>query len=153
MGSSTSQDPGAPLNTTPESGIADALAKAMDIVRDGRQAQEDAGAQAVEVRAADGMISVSATLAGKVTVDIVDPRAVRLSKEYLSEEITNGVNAALDAAREQAGVPGAIDLDALSEKVEEIQQQSVQQLSSFMNTLAASHTRIVQAAAQAKGVE
>ncbi|WP_158630371.1 YbaB/EbfC family nucleoid-associated protein [Glycomyces terrestris] len=141
------------MNTTPESGIADALAKAMDIVRDGRQAQEDAGAQAVEVRAADGMISVSATLAGKVTVDIVDPRAVRLSKEYLSEEITNGVNAALDAAREQAGVPGAIDLDALSEKVEEIQQQSVQQLSSFMNTLAASHTRIVQAAAQAKGVE
>ncbi len=141
------------MNTTPENGIADALAKAMDIVREGRQAQEEAGAQTVEVQAAEGMIRVSATLAGKVTVDIVDPRAVRLSKEYLSEEITAGVNAALDAAREQAGMPGAIDLESLSEKVEEIQQQSVQQLSSFMNTLAASHSKIVQAAAQAKGVE
>jgi len=140
------------LNTE-SNGIADALAKAMQVVNDGKQAQEAAGNQTVEVEAAEGMIRVSATLAGKVKVDLVDPRAVRLSKEYLSEEITNGVNAALDAAREQAGMPGAVDLAALSEKVEEIQQQSVRQLGSFMNSLAESHTKIVQAAAQAKGLD
>lgn len=140
------------MNTEPN-GITDALAKAMQVVNDGRQAQEAAGNQTVEVEAAEGMIRVSATLAGKVKVDLVDPRAVRLSKEYLSEEITNGVNAALDAAREQAGMPGAVDLAALSEKVEEIQQQSVRQLSSFMNSLAESHTKIVQAASQAKGID
>ncbi|PRY61037.1 YbaB/EbfC family nucleoid-associated protein [Glycomyces artemisiae] len=138
---------------TESNGIADALAKAVQVVNDGRQAQEAAGNQTVEVEAAEGMIRVSATLAGKVKVDLVDPRAVRLSKEYLSEEITNGVNAALDAAREQAGMPGAVDLAALSEKVEEIQQQSVRQLGSFMNSLAESHTKIVQAAAQAKGLD
>lgn len=138
---------------TESNGIADALAKAMQVVNDGKQAQEAAGNQTVEVEAAEGMIRVSATLAGKVKVDLVDPRAVRLSKEYLSEEITNGVNAALDAAREQAGMPGAVDLAALSEKVEEIQQQSVRQLGSFMNSLAESHTKIVQAAAQAKGLD
>jgi DNA-binding protein YbaB len=142
------------MSTTPEpDGITDALAKAMDLVREGRQAQEGTEVQRVEVEAADGMVRASATLAGKVAVDILDPRAMRLSKEYLSEELTAGVNAALDAAREQAGMPGAVDLAALTEKVEEIQQQSVQQLSSFMNTLAASHSKIVQAAAQAKGVE
>lgn len=140
------------MNTEPN-GITDALAKAMQVVNDGRQAQEAAGNQTVEVEAAEGMIRVSATLAGKVRVDLVDPRTVRLSKEYLSEEITNGVNAALDAAREQAGMPGAVDLAALSEKVEEIQQQSVRQLSSFMNSLAESHTKIVQAASQAKGID
>lgn len=138
---------------TESNGIADALAKAVQVVNDGKQAQEAAGNQTVEVEAAEGMIRVSATLAGKVKVDLVDPRAVRLSKEYLSEEITNGVNAALDAAREQAGMPGAVDLAALSEKVEEIQQQSVRQLGSFMNSLAESHTKIVQAAAQAKGLD
>ncbi|WP_335991508.1 YbaB/EbfC family nucleoid-associated protein [Glycomyces sp. MUSA5-2] len=138
---------------TESNGIADALAKAMQVVNDGKQAQEAAGNQTVEVEAAEGMIRVSATLAGKVKVDLVDPRAVRLSKEYLSEEITNGVNAALDAAREQAGMPGAVDLAALSEKVEEIQQQSVRQLGSFMNSLAESHTKIVQTAAQAKGLD
>ncbi|NUQ89639.1 MAG: hypothetical protein HOQ43_14420 [Glycomyces artemisiae] len=138
---------------TESNGIADALAKAMQVVNDGKQAQEAAGNQTVEVEAAEGMIRVSATLAGKVKVDLVDPRAVRLSKEYLSEEITNGVNAALDAAREQAGMPGAVDLAALSEKVEEIQQQSVKQLSSFMSTLVDSQQRIVRAAAEAKGVE
>ncbi|MEU5871662.1 YbaB/EbfC family nucleoid-associated protein [Glycomyces sp. NPDC047369] len=140
------------MNTEPN-GITDALAKAMQVVNDGKQAQEAAGNQTVEVEAAEGMIRVSATLAGKVRVDLVDPRTVRLSKEYLSEEITNGVNAALDAAREQAGMPGAVDLAALSEKVEEIQQQSVRQLGSFMNSLAESHTKIVQAAAQAKGLD
>jgi DNA-binding protein YbaB len=141
------------MNSTPDSsGIADALNQALQVARDGQRAQEEAG-QTVEVEAAEGMVRVSSTLAGKVTVDIVDPRASRLSKEYLSEEITMGVNAALDAAREQAGIPGAIDLASLTEKVEEIQQQSVRQLGSFMNSLADSHAKIVQAAAQAKGIE
>ncbi|MCD0442521.1 YbaB/EbfC family nucleoid-associated protein [Glycomyces sp. A-F 0318] len=135
------------------SGITDALAQALQIAKDGQRAQEEAGAATVEVEAAEGMVRVTATLAGKVAVEIVDPRAVRLSREYLGEEITAGVNAALDKAREQAGVPGAVDLDALTEKVEEIQQQSVQRLSSFMSTLAESHTRIVRTAAQSKGVD
>lgn len=135
-----------------QSGITGALEQALQIAKDGQRAQEEAGATTVEVEAAEGMVRVSATLAGKVTVDIVDPRATRLSREYLSEEITAGVNAALDKAREQAGMPGTVDLDALTEKVEEIQQQSVQQLSSFMSRLAESHEKIVRTAAESKGV-
>jgi DNA-binding protein YbaB len=142
------------MGTEPDAtGITDALTKALQVAKDGKRAQEEAGNQAVEVEVADGMIRVAATLAGKVTVKLVDPRAARLGVEVLSEEITNGVNAALDAAREQAGMPGAMDLDALTEKVEEIQQQSVQRLSSFMSSLADSQAKIVRAAAEAKGVE
>ncbi|GAB3650254.1 YbaB/EbfC family nucleoid-associated protein [Glycomyces tarimensis] len=135
-----------------QSGITDALTQALQIAKDGQRAQEEAGATTVEVEAAEGMVRVAATLAGKVTVTIVDPRAVRLGGTVLAEEITIGVNAALDKAREQAGLPGAVDLDALTQKVEEIQQQSVQRLSSFMSTLASSHDRIVQTAAENKGV-
>ena len=136
-----------------QSGITDALAQALQVAKDGQRAQEEAGATTVEVEAAEGMVRVSATLAGKLTVEIVDPRAVRLGGTVLAEEITIGVNAALDKAREQAGLPGGVDLEALTEKVEEIQQQSVQRLSSFMTSLAESHTRIVQTAAQSKGVD
>jgi DNA-binding protein YbaB len=135
-----------------QSGITDALAQALQIAKDGQRAQEEAGSQTVEVETAEGMVRVAATLAGKVTVTIVDPRAIRLGGTELAEQITIGVNAALDKAREQAGLPGAVDLDALTQKVEEIQQQSVQRLSSFMNSLAESHTRIVQTAAESKGV-
>jgi DNA-binding protein YbaB len=135
-----------------QSGIISALEQALQVAKDGQRAQEEAGNSAVEVEVAEGMVRVEATLAGKVTVTIVDPRAVRLGGTVLAEEITIGVNAALDKAREQAGLPGAIDLDALNEKVEEIQQQSVRQLSSFMSTLADSHERIVRAAAESKGV-
>jgi DNA-binding protein YbaB len=142
------------MSTEPDaSGITDALTKALQVVQDGQRAQEEAGEQTVEVEVAEGMIRVAATLTGKVTVKLVDPRSARLGTEVLGEEITKGVNAALDAAREQAGMPGAIDLAALSEKVEEIQQQSVQQLSSFMSSLADSQAKIVRAAAEAKGVE
>ena len=142
------------MSTEPDAtGITDALAKALQVAQDGQRAQEDAEGQTVDVEVADGMIRVSATLTGKVMVNLIDPRSARLGTEVLSEEITRGVNAALDAAREQAGMPGAIDLAALSEKVEEIQQQSVQRLSSFMSSLADSQAKIVRAAAEAKGVE
>jgi DNA-binding protein YbaB len=142
------------MSTEPDaSGITDALTKALQVAQEGQRAQEEAGNQTVEVEVAEGMIRVAATLAGKVTVKLVDPRSARLGVEVLSEEITKGVNAALDAAREQAGMPGAIDLAGLSEKVEEIQKQSVQRLSSFMSSLADSQTKIVRAAAEAKGVE
>jgi DNA-binding protein YbaB len=142
------------MSTEPDAtGITDALSKALQVAQDGQRAQEEADTQTVDVEVAEGMIRVSATLNGKVAVNLLDPRAVRLGTEVLSEEITRGVNAALDAAREQAGMPGAIDLAALSEKVEEIQQQSVQRLSSFMSSLADSQAKIVRAAAEAKGVE
>lgn len=135
-----------------QAGITGALSQALQIAKDGQRAQEEADVTTVEVEAAEGMVRVSATLAGKVTVEIIDPRAVRLGGSVLAEEITAGVNAALDKAREAAGLPGAVDLKALNEKVEEIQQQSVQQLSSFMSRLADSHQKIVRTAAESKGV-
>lgn len=142
------------MSTAPDSSdITAALTKALQVAQDGQRAQEEAGSETVEVEVAQGMIRVGATMAGKVDVKLLDPRAARLGIEVLSEEITKGVNDALDAARERAGIPGAIDLAALSEKVEAIQQQSVQQLSSFMSGLADSQAKIVRAAAEAKGVQ
>ena len=75
-------------------------------------------------------------------------RAFRLGVEELSEAITTTVNAALDAAREQAGLPGDVDLSELSGKLEEIQQQSVQRLQSFMSGLVETQAQVVRAAAE-----
>lgn len=133
------------------SAITDAFTKALEIAKEGQRAQEEAGSRTVEAEAADGQVRAIATLSGKVTVRIIDPRAVRLGAEVLAEEITIAVNAALDAAREEVGQPGAIDLDALSEKVEELQQQSTQRLSSFMTSLADAHAQIVRGTPDGKG--
>jgi DNA-binding protein YbaB len=124
--------------------ISEMLGQAIEAAREGQRAQEDAAGQTVEKEAANGQIRVTATLAGNVKVHIVDPRAIRLGAEVLGEEITKAVNEALTAAREQAGVPGNIDLGGLAEKAEEIQKQSVAQLRSFMTSLTEAHTRVIQ---------
>lgn len=124
--------------------ISEMLGQAIEAAREGQRAQEDAAGQTVEKEAANGQIRVTATLAGNVKVQIVDPRAIRLGAEVLGEEITKAVNEALTAAREQAGVPGNIDLGGLAEKAEEIQKQSVAQLRSFMTSLTEAHTRVIQ---------
>lgn len=126
------------------SSITDMLGQAIEAAREGQRVQEGAAAQTVEAEAAKGQVRVTATLAGQVKVEIIDPRAVRLGAEVLGEEITKAVNEALTAAREQAGVPGAIDLGGLAEKAEEIQKQSVAQLRSFMTSLTEAHTRVIQ---------
>lgn len=137
------------MSSNPDaSGIGDVLAQALNVVREGKQAQEAVDAQTVEAEAADGQVRVTATLSGSVKVAIVDPRAVRLGAEVLAEEITIAVNAALDAAREQAGLPGAMDLDGLSSKIEEIQQQSTQRMQAFMSSLAGAHSNIARAASE-----
>lgn len=133
------------------SGISEALSQALEVAKEGQRAQAEAADQTVEAEAADGQVRAIATLTGKVTVRIIDPRALRLGGDVLGEEISIAVNAALDAAREQAGLPGSIDLAALSEKVEEIQQQSAQRLGSFMTSLADAHSRIVSATPEGKG--
>lgn len=123
--------------------ITDMLGQAIEAAREGQRVQDESAAQTVEAEAADGQVRATATLAGHVKVEIIDPRAVRLGAEALGEAITKAVNEALTAAREQAGLPGAIDLGGLAEKAEEIQKQSVAQLQSFMTTLADAHTRVV----------
>lgn len=127
------------------SGIADVLAQALQVAKEGQRAQEEAESQTVEAEAADGQVRATVSLTGKVKVEIIDPRAIRLGAEVLSEEITKAVNAALEAARDAVGVPGAVDLAELSGKIEQIQQQSTERLKSFMGGLADAHSQIIRA--------
>jgi len=133
------------------SSITDMLSQAVEAAKIGAQAQEERASQTVEVEAAEGQIRVTANLMGKVKVDIIDPRAVRLGAAVLGEEITIAVNAALDKAREESGTPGEIDLAGLSEKMEELQKQSAQKLRGFMDGLATSHEQIVRTASERLG--
>ncbi|MDN3243830.1 YbaB/EbfC family nucleoid-associated protein [Glycomyces tritici] len=133
------------------SSITDMLSQAVEAAKIGAQAQAERASQTVEVEVAEGRVRVSANLVGKVTVAIVDPRALRLGAEALGEEITAGVNAALDKAREESGTPGEIDLAGLSEKMEQLQQESAQKLRGFMDGLSASHEQIVRTASERLG--
>lgn len=133
------------------SSITDMLSQAVEAAKIGAQAQAERASQTVEVEVAEGQVRVSANLVGKVTVTIIDPRALRLGAEVLGEEITAGVNAALDKAREESGTPGEIDLAGLSEKMEQLQQESAQKLRGFMDGLSSSHEQIVRTAAERLG--
>lgn len=133
------------------SSITDMLSQAVEAAKIGAEAQAERASQTVEVEVAEGRVRVSANLVGKVTVAIVDPRALRLGAEALGEEITAGVNAALDKAREESGTPGEIDLAGLSEKMEQLQQESAQKLRGFMDGLSASHEQIVRTASERLG--
>jgi DNA-binding protein YbaB len=133
------------------SSITDMLSQAVEAAKIGAQAQAERASQTVEVEVAEGRVRVSANLVGKVTVTILDPRALRLGAEALGEEITAGVNAALDKAREESGTPGEIDLAGLSEKMEQLQQESAQKLRGFMDGLSSSHEQIVRTAAERLG--
>ncbi len=137
-------------NGTNPSNINDALAQALDAVKTGQQAQEAIAGQSARAEAADGRVIATASLTGKVTVEITNVRAYRLEPAQLAQEITNAVNEALDAARGQAAAPADIDLSELSTKLEEIQQQSVKQLQGFMSSIVETQTGVIRAASEGR---
>ncbi|SDD22078.1 YbaB/EbfC family nucleoid-associated protein [Glycomyces harbinensis] len=132
------------------SNIGDALGQALDAVKAGQQAQEAIADKTTQAEAADGRVIATASLNGKVTVEITNVRAYRLEPAQLAAEITRAVNEALDAARDQAAAPADVDLGELSAKLEEIQQQSAKQLQSFMSSLTETHAGVLRAASEGR---
>jgi hypothetical protein len=106
----------------------------------------DADAERVtgEGSAAHGKITAKVAAGGHLEELIVDPRLLRSGSEELCAQIKIAVNAAMDDLRghtAQAG-PAPIDPAALAGMIEELQTESVRQMSQFTRGVAETVAKI-----------
>jgi hypothetical protein len=95
---------------------------------------------------AGGQITATVRAGGKVESVQLDPRALRLGAQALGEQVTVAVNAALDDLRTKAGGAGPVVVPpALAEQMQQLQDQSVQQMQLFSQGIAAAVERITRA--------
>ncbi|SCE84202.1 YbaB/EbfC family nucleoid-associated protein [Micromonospora mirobrigensis] len=104
----------------------------------------DAAETRGEGTTADGLITVVAGPGGRIESVTVAPQALREGSDHLGEQLTLAVNAALDDLRERtlAGAPDVPDPAVLLERLQEVQQQSVRQMRSFLGALTDAQARI-----------
>ncbi|SCE84817.1 hypothetical protein GA0070607_2314 [Micromonospora coriariae] len=124
----------------------DAL-RALHELRANRPAEESVETRG-EASAADGRITVVAAPGGRIESITVLPQVLREGGDYLAEQLTIAVNAALDdlRARTVTDAPDVPDPSVLLERLEGVQQQSVRQMQSFLSTLTAAQARIARSA-------
>lgn len=104
--------------------------------------RDEAGEDAEPVQglgeAADGQVKVTVASGGKVEKIVVNPGLLRQGLEVICEHIVKATNAALDDLRTKASaVTGAANVDpaALSAKLQDLQDQSMQQMSQISDAL------------------
>src|SRR5215470_12337496 len=99
--------------------------------------------------AADGQIEATVQSGGRLESLRMDPRALRMGSQALSEQIVLAVNAALDDLHAKAPdpTPQAVDVDtaALADRIEELQGQAVRQMSMFAQGITDALARIERA--------
>src|SRR5262245_36633278 len=108
--------------------------QALDMVRGGQPDAEDAPAPPVgRGTAADGQVRVEAQTGGRLANLEIDPRMMRQDSVTLSAAILTAANAALaDLQGQLRASLASTDVAAVAERLKQIQQESVQQMSSFM---------------------
>ncbi|MBQ0905774.1 YbaB/EbfC family nucleoid-associated protein [Micromonospora sp. U21] len=116
-------------------------------LRANRHAEESVETRG-EASAADGLITVVAAPGGRIESITVLPQALLEGGDYLAEQLTIAVNAALDdlRARTATDAPDVPDASVLLERLEGVQQQSVRQMQSFLSTLTTAQARIARSA-------
>lgn len=93
--------------------------------------------------AADGMVTVRTGPPGRITGLAIDPRMLRLGTEALAAEVMEAVNAALaDLQKQSAEAADGMDFTGLTDRLQQIQQDSARNLSSFVSALAAAQNRL-----------
>ena len=106
----------------------------------------DADAEPVggEGSAADGKITAKVAAGGHLDGLTVDPRLLRSGSEELCAQIKIAVNAAMDDLRAHAAqaAPATMDPAALAGMLEELQTESVRQMSQFTQGVAETVAKI-----------
>ena len=121
----------------------DMLSEAREALKSTRAAGPADAAEAGEAvkglgEAADGQVKATVASGGKVEKIVVDPRLVRQGIEVVCEHIVKAVNAGLDDLRAKAAAaPDAANVDtaALSARLQELQDQSLQQMTQISDAL------------------
>lgn len=106
-----------------------------------------------EGTAAEGKVSAKVVAGGHVEELHVDPRLMRLGSAELCAQIVIAVNAAMDDLRSKAAeaAPAVMDPAALAGVLENLQAESVRQMSRFGEGVAETVARINSAASGGAG--
>jgi DNA-binding protein YbaB len=119
--------------------FASVLKDALALSKQVQASQEaDAEQEPLVAERAEGLIRVTAGAGGEIGV-LLDPKAMRLGSEVLSAELAGAVNEALTAYKERQGVLQNLDLDAVNQQIEELQEQASSQLNHFMDGILRAH--------------
>lgn len=122
--------------------LTSALDHVMQEAKEAADKQDPTDTEPVEVEALNGEVKVEADPAGKISITLA-PRAVRQGSELLSEALTQAVNQALSELREKSGSDEEpVDLQGLSENLQDLQRQSAEQMQSFFTALIDNHQRM-----------
>lgn len=127
------------------SGITEMVAKATSALAalGPTSSDSDADPPSGSGSAANGMITVRASMPGRITSLALDPRVMRLPSATLAEEIERAVNEALaDLQRLATAAGGPADLSVLGDQLREIQQGAVDRLSAYSAALLQAQERI-----------
>jgi len=109
----------------------------------GAEPSEDAEPLEGHGEAAGGLIRVTAVPGGKLSELYLDPRTTRMTTVALAEEIVLATNAALaDLQQKIQSQASAVPMEGLVDRLKEIQEQSVPQMRSFLESLSAAQDRI-----------
>ncbi|MFC4334434.1 hypothetical protein [Salininema proteolyticum] len=83
-----------------------------------------------------GQIRVIASYPGKVEIEVLDQWALRMDVQTLSEELTDGVNAALKGLRaELGGVDEESAADGFAQRLEAIGRQAEERMEAAMEAV------------------
>lgn len=122
-----------------ENPFASVLKDALALSKQVQAAQDvDAEPEPLVAERAEGQIRVTAGPGGEIGIAL-DPKAMRLGSEALSQQLAGAVNEALTAYKERQGLLQNLDLDAVNQQIEELQQQASTQLNTFMDGILRAH--------------
>ncbi|ACY96334.1 MULTISPECIES: YbaB/EbfC family nucleoid-associated protein [Thermomonospora] len=114
-----------------------------------RSGKGGASQEAVEGQgsAADGRIRVVAGAGGEITSIELDPRVMRMSSQELAEHLVEAVNQALRELRAQVTTAEtAIAPEVLAQRLAEVQDQGLRQMTMFVEGLRDAMTQLGQRA-------
>jgi DNA-binding protein YbaB len=119
--------------------FASVLKDALALSKQVQASQEaDAEQEPLVAERAEGLIRVTAGAGGEIGV-LLDPKAMRLGSEVLAAELAGAVNEALTAYKERQGILQNLDLEAVNQQIEELQEQASSQLNNFMDGILRAH--------------
>lgn len=124
---------------TQGSPFADILKQTLELSKQVQASQEEAAdEEPVVVERAEGMIQVTAKSNTEIAL-YINPVAFRIGSQVLAEEIAAAVNESLTTLKERQFSIGNLDLEAVNQQVEELQEQATKQLTNFMDGILRAH--------------
>lgn len=129
-----------PIDSSNFSGLLSQALSALDELRGKRETGELPEGVG---QAGNGLVIAKASPPGRISELSLDPKALRMPSEWVTEAIVKAINHALTDLQNKSEIPtGQVDFSSLGEKLQQIQDDASRQFSSLADSLAEAQARI-----------